>query len=267
MVDKSEKFHWLVRTGFAARGITYLLLGYIALSTRGDAEGGGSAVYDYIQEVPFGTPILWVMTLGLLAYVAFRLMCAISDLQHRGADATGIMKRIGDAASAVAHMFLAYACYQFATGEKRSSEGEGGGQEMAGSILQMEIGWILIILVGFGFLVGAFMQAKAAWTAHFMHRISSRAPSITKPIGRAGHFARSVVFLLIGWSMVHGAWAEEKERVAGLGEAILSLRDNGLIYTLVAIGLVMFGIFSLFTARYRIIPDFGPEGLKPHFRA
>ena len=267
MVDKSEKFNWLVRTGFAARGITYLLLGYIALSTRGDAEAGGSAVYDYIQEVPFGTPILWVMTLGLLAYVAFRLMCAISDLQHRGADATGIMKRIGDAASAVAHMFLAYACYQFATGEKRSSGGDSSGQEMAGSILQMDIGWILIIVVGIGFLVGSFMQAKAAWTAHFMHRISSGAPNIAKPIGRAGHFARSVVFLLIGWSMVRGAWAEEEERVAGLGEAILSLRDTGFIYTLVAIGLIMFGIFSLFTARYRIIPDFGPEGLKPHFRA
>ena len=267
MVDKSEKFNWLVRTGFAARGITYLLLGYIALSTRGDAEGGGSAVYDYIQEVPFGTPILWVMTIGLLAYAAFRLMCAISDLQHRGNDATGIMKRIGDAASAVAHMFLGYACYQFATGEKSSSAGEGSGQEMAGSILQMDIGWILINVVGIGFLLGAFMQAKTAWTAHFMHRISARAPNITKPIGRAGHFARSVVFLLIGWSMVRGAWAEEEERVAGLGEAILSLRDAGFIYTLVAIGLIMFGLFSLFTARYRIIPDFGPKGLKPHFRA
>ncbi len=267
MVDKSEKFSWLVRTGFAARGITYLLLGYIALSTRGDAGGGGSAVYDYIQEVPFGTPILWVMTIGLLAYVAFRLLCAISDLQHRGTDATGIMKRIGDAASAVAHLFLAYACFQFATGEKRSSEGDSGGQEMAGSILQMEIGWIVIIVVGLGFIVGAFMQAKTGVTAHFMHRISAHAPSIAKPIGRAGHFARAVVFLLIGWSMVRGAWAEKEERVVGLGEAILSLRDTGYIYTLVAIGLIMFGIFSLFTARYRIIPEFGPEGLKPHFRA
>ena len=267
MVDKSEKFSWLVRLGFAARGITYVLLGYIALSTRGDAKGGGSAVYDYLQDVPFGVPILWAMTVGLLAYVAFRLLCAISDLQHRGADTTGILKRVGDFASAVAHAFLAYACFQFATGEKRSSEGEGGGQEMAGSILQMDIGWIVITAIGIGFLVGAFMQGKTALTAHFMHRISARAPAITKPIGRAGHAARSAVFLLIGWSMVKGAWVEQEDRMQGLGEAILSLRDSGLIYTLVAIGLIMFGVFSLFTARYRIIPDFGPEGLKPHFRA
>lgn len=264
MVDKAEKFSWLVRIGFAARGITYCLLGYIALSTRSDAEGGGSAVYDYIQEVPFGTPVLWVMTAGLLAYVVFRLMCAIGDLQHRGTDTTGIMKRIGDAASAVAHLFLAYACYQFATGEKRTSEGDNGSQEMAGSILQMEIGWIVIAAIGIGFLVGAFKQGKNAFTAHFMHRISARAPRITKPVGRAGHAARAVVFLLIGWSMVRGAWAESEERVQGLGEAILSLRDTGIVFTLVTIGLIMFGIFSLFTARYRIIPDLH-SGV-PYFR-
>ena len=31
MVDKSEKFSWLVRLGYAARGLTYFLLGYMAL--------------------------------------------------------------------------------------------------------------------------------------------------------------------------------------------------------------------------------------------
>ena len=267
MVDKSEKFSWLVRIGFAARGITYFLLGYIALSTAGDAEGGGSAVYDYLQEVPFGTPILWVMTVGLLGYVAFRLMYAISDIQHRGADFTGILKRIGDAASAVAHLFLAYACFQFAIWSRTSSEGDSGGQAMAGSILQYEIGWILILLVGIGFLVGAFMQAKTAVTAHFMHRISKHAPAIVNPIGRIGHLARAAVFLLIGWSMTRGALAGEEDRIRGLGEAILALRETGYIYAWVAGGLILFGLFSLFTAFYRVIPDFGPEGLKPHFRA
>ena len=37
----------------------------------------------------------------------------------------------------------------------------------------------------------------------------------------------------------------------------------GSIYTLVAIGLMLFGLFNLVIARYRIIPDLGIEGLKP----
>src|SRR5690606_33981801 len=33
MVEKARKFGWLVRLGYAARGLTYLLLGYMALGT------------------------------------------------------------------------------------------------------------------------------------------------------------------------------------------------------------------------------------------
>ncbi|QPC99947.1 DUF1206 domain-containing protein [Qipengyuania soli] len=267
MVDKSEKFNWLVRVGFAARGITYLLLGYLALSTAGEAKGGGAAVYDYLQEVPFGTPLLWLMAIGLLAYAGFRLISAIGDIQHHGSDTKGLLKRVGDVASGVAHLFLSYACYQFAVGEKQSSDTDGGSQEMAGTVLSMDLGSVLIGILGIGFMVGAFMQAKKTATASFMNRISARAPGGVKTVGQIGHAARSIVFAIIGWSMIKGAWFSSESQIKGLGEAILSLRDNGLLYTFVAVGLIMFGVFSLVTARYRIIPDFGPEGLKPKFRA
>lgn len=262
MVDKSEKFNWLVRLGFAARGLTYAMLGYIALSTRGEAKGGGSAVYDYIQEVPFGTPLLSIMALGLVAYSIFRFISAAADIQNHGDDTKGMLKRIGDAASGIAHLFLAYACYQFATGEKQSAGEGGGSQEMAGSILSMDLGSIVIGVIGLGFLIGAFMQGKKAVTASFMDRISARAPDAIKTVGRIGHAARAVVFALIGWSMVKGAWFESESQIKGLGEAILSLRDTGVLYTLVAVGLIMFGLFTLATARYRIIPDIDGNQLK-----
>ncbi|RXZ66181.1 DUF1206 domain-containing protein [Pelagerythrobacter rhizovicinus] len=266
MVDKSEKFRWLVRLGFAARGVVYLLLGYIALATAGEAQNGQSAVFDYIQEVPFGTPLLWIMALGLLGYAAFKFLSAFADIQHRGNDTMGGVKRIGDAASGVAHSFLAYACYQFASGAQQSSGGGSSGEEMAGSVLSMELGSVVIGAVGLGFLVAGVMQGKKAWTCEFMHRISGRAPSGVRTIGRIGHAARAIVFAIIGWSMVQGAWFAQESQIKGLGEAILSLRDTGALYTLVAVGLMLFGAFSLVLARYRIIPDLGPRGLRPSFR-
>ncbi|WP_435417653.1 DUF1206 domain-containing protein [Parerythrobacter aurantius] len=263
MVDKSEKFSWLVRLGYAARGVTYVLLGYIALSTAGEVQSGAAAVYDYLQEVPFGTPLLWLMAIGLLAYGLFKLFSAISDIQNRGDDAKGLLVRVGDGASAVAHFFLAFAAYQFANGTKNSAAGEGSGREMAGSVLSMELGAIVIGIIGIGFLVGAVMQAKKAWTGSFMHHISGRAPQGVRTAGKIGHAARAVVFLLIGLSMLEGAWLSSEGRVKGLGEAIVSLRDTGALYTAVAVGLVMFGVFSLVTARYRIIPDVDRQSLKP----
>lgn len=263
MVDTSEKFRWLVRVGFAARGIVYLLLGYIALGTAGEAKDGQSAVFDYIQDVPLGTPLLYVMALGLLAYAAFRFLSAIGDIQHRGSGTEGMIKRGGDAASGIAHVVLAYACYQFASGAQQSASEGSGGEAMAGSILTMELGPVLIGLLGLGFLVAAAKQVKDAWDASFMHRISAAAPSGVRTAGRIGHGARAVVFAVVGWSMVQGAWFAQESQIKGLGEAILSLRDMGAVFTLVAIGLMLFGLFNLVIARYRIIPDLGIEGLKP----
>ena len=55
----------------------------------------------------------------------------------------------------------------------------------------------------------------------------------------------------------------KESEVKGLGDAIVALTDSG-IYSLVAVGLIFFGIFSLITARYRIVPDIQRGDLKPH---
>ena len=73
MVDKSEKFSWLVRVGYAARGLTYFLLGYLALGARAPDEGN-QAVFEMLQDVPGGTAILYVMAVGLLAYALFKFV-------------------------------------------------------------------------------------------------------------------------------------------------------------------------------------------------
>ena len=264
MTDKSEKFRWLVRLGFAARGVVYLVLGYLALTTSGEAGGGGEAVMDLLRDVPLGNVLLWVMAVGLLAYAAFKFLSAVADIQHRGSDGKGIAKRIGDGASAVAHTILAYAALQYATGAAAdASDGSEGSRQAAGSVLELPLGDVLVGLVGVGFLVGAAMQAKSAATAGFMSHVSARAPDIIRPIGQVGHAARAIVFAVIGWSLMRSAWFDSEAQVKGLGDAVLSLRDNGTLYTIVAAGLLLFGLFGLIVARYRIVPDVHASDLRP----
>ena len=264
MVDNSEKFRWLVRLGYAARGVVYIVLGYLALTTASAAQDGGDAVFDLLRDVPLGTLVLWLMAIGLLAYASFKFISAIGDVQRRGSDPKGLMKRVGDGASGVAHTILAIAACQYATGSSRgSSSGSQGSQQVAGSILEMPLGELLIGVVGLGFLVGAFMQAKGAVTATFMNHVGRGAPAAVEPIGRIGHAARAVVFAIIGWSLVRSAWLESEAEVKGLGDALMTLRENGTLYTVVAIGLLLFGIFSLVVARYLIVPDVHRGDLKP----
>lgn len=254
-IDKSEKFTWLVRLGYAARGLVYMVLGYLALSAAGRADEGQAAVFELIQDVPLGTPLLYLIAIGLLAYALFKLMDAATDLERHGDDAAGKAKRVGSAASSVAHLALAYTAYQFAAGVQNGSAGDGGGQERASTLLSWEMGWLLLGVIGLGFVIAGLFQAKSAYDAHFMRRISGRAPSAVRTIGRLGHAARAVVFLIIGWSLMQAGWLEQSSEVKGLGAAITALSDDGVVYSLVAVGLILFGIFSLIAARYRVIPD------------
>lgn len=260
-VDKSQAFIGLVRLGYAARGITYMLLGYLALTTGGDARDGARSAYDYIDQIPFGAPILYAMAVGLLAYALFKLASGLADLQHRGSDAMGVAERVGDLGSSVVYLTLAYAALQFANGTRHTASGNS--QEMAHAVLAWQVGGIVIGLIGLGLLAAAAMQAKHAITGSLLDHVSPRAPTWIEPLGRAGAAARTVTFGLIGWSLVKTAWFDSSSQVQGLGEALLSLRDMGAIYALVALGLILFGLFSLVVSRYRIIPDFEASGLRP----
>lgn len=261
-IDKSQKFITLVRLGYAARGLTYIILGMLALGTSGRETADAQGAFDYLQDMPLGTPLLWIVALGMVAYGLFKLLSGIANLENNDNDAVGIGKRVGELASGAIHLFLAYAAYKFATGARSSANGDGG-SAMAQPVMDFELGAVLIGLAGLGMLAAAVMQAKHAATGDFMEQIASRAPRTVESIGRAGHAARAVVFAVIGWSLIRAAWLNSEGAVKGLGEALLSLRDNGFVYTLVAIGLLLFGAFSLVTARYRIIPDIDRNDLKP----
>ena len=267
MVDKSEKYRWLVRLGFAARGVVYLLLGYLFLAGTGKsrAEEGAQGVFNYLQEVPGGTPILYLCALGLVGYALYRLSSLVFDSENYGQDKMGIAQRLGHGASGLAHLVLAFTAFQFARGNQQSSGG-GGAQQATNTIMSMEFGAIVIGLLGLCFLGAALAQAKKAVTGDFMQRVSPRAPGFTKVVGHAGFAARTVVFAVIGWSFVQSAWLSSSTQIKTLGEAISSLRDDGILFALVAIGLLLFGVFSLVMARYRTVPDLGPDGVKPSFR-
>lgn len=252
MVDKSEKFRWLVRLGFAARGLVYLLIGYIALTAeRGDP--GPEGALGWLQDIPLGAPLLYLTALGLLGYALFRLGSLLFDIENHGSDGKGIAQRIGHAASGVAHLALAWTAIQLARGA--TDQPSSGSEEAAATVMSFPFGSLLLGLAGMGFVAAAAMQAKSAVSSDFMKRMAADAPAFVNPLGRAGHAARAVIFLIIGWSLVQSAWLESTARVKTLGEAVGSLAGQGVLFTLVAVGLMLFGVFSLLLARYRIVPD------------
>jgi len=267
MVDTSEKFRWLVRLGYVARAVLYTLLGLIALTSRERIRDGAQGVFQAVEDVPAGTAILWLLVIGLVGYALFRLSSTVFDIEHHGTDKTGIAQRAGHAGSAAGHLLLAWSAFQLATSQGGGGSEGGRAQEAAAGVLSFEFGNVVLGLLGLAFLAAAVFQAKKGLTGEFMNRISRGAPAATRWLGGAGYVARGVVFAIIGWALVQSAWFGNTSEVVTLGGAIATLSDDGLAFTLVAIGLLMFGLFSLVLARYRTIPELDVNGRMPGFRA
>ncbi|MGB7407252.1 MAG: DUF1206 domain-containing protein [Pontixanthobacter sp.] len=270
MVDKSEKFSWFVRVGYFSRAILYSVLGLIALTSAGAIQKGTNGIFQAIEDFPAGTFILWLMVFGLVAYALFRLCSPLFDIENNGTDAKGWGKRIGHLGSAIGHFALAYSAYQFATTSGSGSGGGSGGgaQEAASGILSADFGGVVLGLLGIAFFVTAIFQAKKGITGEFMNRISPQAPDATRWLGGAGFLARGVVYAIIGWSLFQaGFMSGGAEQIKTLGDAVASLAGQGVVFTLTAIGLLLFGLFSLVLARYRIIPDLDTDAGVPSFRS
>lgn len=149
MVDTSRNFRLLVRLGYAARGLVYILLGYLALSSTGKASAGPESSFDLLQDVALGSAVLYAAATGLLAYAIYKLIAALGDLERHGSEAKGIAQRIGYFASGLAHTVMAWTAFQFAHGDKQSTSGDGSGAA-ASTVISWGLGAMVLGLIGAG---------------------------------------------------------------------------------------------------------------------
>ncbi|MBW4330104.1 DUF1206 domain-containing protein [Stakelama sp. CBK3Z-3] len=253
------RLEYFARAGYLARAIVYFLLGYLTFVTS-RAEGTASVLED-IQDLPAGTIVLAVTGLGLAGYGFFRIYGALIDIQDDGHGAKGLGKRCGHVASGIAHLILTYLAFKVAF--MGGSSGGGGGNEATQKILSFPGGSIVIAIVAIGFLLAGFNQALKAITGKFERLLDPDVPHWGVLMGRVGYAARSVVFLVLGWHLLTSAWSNNANQV-GFQAALDALGETPWLYDAVALGLLIFGLFSLVMARYRTIRD---GALKDRIRA
>lgn len=250
------RLDWIAKAGFAARGTVYILFGWIALSAGAKTKEGQKAVFDTVQEMPLGDLLLTLIALGLVAYGLFRITCGLLDIEGKGDDPKGLAGRAAQFFSGVFHLALAYTATQFLGGGKPEggAEGSENSEQAAKTLLDLNLGDVGLWAVATGFFFAAGLQVRKAWKGSHMKQCAPDTPPFAKTIGQIGLATRGVVFAVIGYSFIRVAETNSAGQAKAAGAAVLSLRDSPTLYTLVACGLILFGVFSLILARYRIVP-------------
>lgn len=115
----------LERLGYVARGVLYVVMGFLAFRIASSQPGGkatdlsGSLVW--LIGNPFGKLVLIVMVIGLAAYSLWGLIRAIYDPLHRGRDTKGIAARVGFLTSALSYAAIAFFALQILAGQGAAS--------------------------------------------------------------------------------------------------------------------------------------------------
>ncbi len=243
-------FEAVTRLGFAARGLMYALIGYLALRS-GRTEDAGGALEHLASGA--GWLIVAAMAVGFLSYGAWRLLEAWFDSEGRGDDARAIGVRLAGAGSGLIHLGLGGLAILAAL---RLKGGGGGDSPEAGAAMALSVPggeWLLYIAAAILAAVGV-QQFRKAWKLKFLRHLEPEAASRAWVawLGRTGFAARGIVFLVMAWLLLQAARAHSSAAAGGIDEALGSLPRT--IQIAVAGGVILFGLFSLTEAFYRRIP-------------
>lgn len=249
----------LARFGLVAKGVLYLTLGVLAVQLAGPGGGGQvsqTGAIETLKDAPAGAWLVGLLALGLLSHGVWQLVITFAGDPVEGSDA---LHRVKYAIKAVIYLVLGGVALSVLFGSGSSGGGEASTDRAAATLLELPGGvWITagigVVVVG----VGVYELVRHAWATRFMERINrtghGHVRRNVRRAGRAGYAALGIVAILTGAFLVVAAIRHDPEQARGLSGALQTLADQPWgpwVLVGVAVGLVLYGVFSLAEARYR----------------
>ncbi|HYX50944.1 MAG TPA: DUF1206 domain-containing protein [Ktedonobacteraceae bacterium] len=262
--------HWitlLARFGYGAKGVVYLIVGWLAVEV---AIGVGGKTTDQrgalqvIAEQPFGKFLLALVIIGLIGFAIWCFLQAWFDTEGKGSDIKGIIGRLGYAVTGVSYAILAFGAFQLVTRTGSGSAPKSttsSTQDVTAQLLNHSWGVVAVVILGLIVIgVALYMFAKA-YTAKFQRRLelsglSAQLRRVVIFLGRFGYAALGVVFSIIGIFLIVAAVQHNPHQAKGLDTVLRTLAQEPfgqVLLGIVALGLVAYGVYSFVEARYRMV--------------
>ncbi len=266
VAEKVGKNPWverLARIGYAAKGVVYIVIGVLAVLTAsgfgGEAKGTRGAMRSIARQ-PFGTVMLSIVAFGLVAYVIWRWVQAVTDADDKGTKAKGIALRLGYAGSGFIYAGLALSAARIVFGARDDSK-PSAAKSWTASVLEFPFGNWLVVLAGLGVIGYGLYQCYKGYKAKFRKRLkegemSERGIKWAARCGRVGFIARGIVFLIVGGFLIEAALRYDSSQAEGLDGVLQALVQQSFGPWLLggmALGLIAYGLYMLIEARYRRI--------------
>ena len=247
----------MARTGFVAKGVIYLLLGFLGIrAAMGSGQAGSfNRVLIEIIQAPFGKLLLTVLAFGLAWYAVWRFIEAFGDANRKGSEPKGLGARGIYLVSGCVYAALAYDAFAILL-QWDNSSGE------VRSIFARLLTGPLAVLAGIGLAAYGVYQFWKGISGSLSKQLNAgearrEAGPWIIAISRIGIAGRALVFMGLGyWLATHPSVGPS---MAGGSGAVGSLRlferfpQGELFMGAAAAGLMAYGAYQLVHSRYRRI--------------
>jgi hypothetical protein len=255
----SGSLDMLARLGFTARGITYILIGLLALALglgKAAPEADRTGALQAIAAQPYGRLILWSLAIGLAAMALWRFAQSYYGVRARSAHRGGA-EAMAFARGVLYTVFFA-GTLSFVLHNRLPQSTDQQSRDFASQAMQRTGGRILVLVVGAVITLAGLYLIKTGLTKSFMKDLRMtgarrRTRETVERLGVAGNVARGLVFGAVGVFMLDAAASFNVSKAKGVDSTLRSFAHTPLgpwLLIAVAIGLALFGVYSLLESRW-----------------
>ena len=257
-------FTALARLGCAAKGLVYIVIGWLALLTAiraggqtTDPQGAITTIY----QQPFGKVLLFIIFVGFVGYALWQFARAAFNPDGEGDAKKDTVRRIGYAVVGVSYLGFALAALRLTLQQTAPQGSNTSTQDWTARLLSAPFGVFLVVLLGLIVLGVAGALLYEAWKLRFeryfpLGQMNETERKLTRYTGRYGIGSLGAIFIIIGLFLIVAALHHNPAQAQGLAGALATLAAQPfgpVLLGLVALGLLAYGVYSGVEARYRRI--------------
>jgi hypothetical protein len=259
---RKKLFCWLIRAGFVARGITYGVIGILALllavgyKPKGQTPNQQGALV-LLARTPLGHGSLVIVAVGLLAYALWKFQHGFFARGPEVNSGGGFIDRVANLGGGAVYISFLVIDIQALLGQVGHSSSQP--KEAAAGILGWPGGPVYVGIAGAVLIGISIYQAYDAIRGKFAEDcrtrdMGSRGWHTFMVLGHIGLVARAAVFAAVGYFVCRTAIEFNPSAAVGLDGALYRLRQGQLgpvVLGFVAAGLLVFAVFSFAEAHFR----------------
>jgi hypothetical protein len=257
-------YAWLARGGLVAKGVSFGIVGALAIGVaagRGGKTTSRQGALQTLAQHGWGKVLLVLLAAGFAAYALWRFVQAVAERDDGGEqdELKTWGKRAGYVGRGLIYAGLTFTTVKLLAGSGGQQSQNEKAKKTTAAVLDWPAGrWLVgiagVCVIGAGLwnlYRGISKKFEDRWRTGEMSHVERKWGSRA---GVAGHLARAVVFALIGIFVTKAAIDFDPKKAISLDGALQKLANAGYgpyLLGLTAAGLVCYGVYCLVDARYR----------------